>query len=84
MGKTSAKLPDITFKVCDRFLQNLKSRNSQVPNSTVFLDKVDKLIVRLYSQSKSEDLRSRCLDLIDDMAEMGIYELNKALQDFER
>ncbi|WP_027845854.1 hypothetical protein [Mastigocoleus testarum] len=90
LEKTSAKLPDVTFRVCDRFLQNLQSDNPEVRNRTVFANEVSKLIVRLYSQTKNEKLRSpralrsRCLDLIDNMSQMGVYGLNEALQGIER
>ncbi|KAB8330402.1 hypothetical protein SD80_032020 [Scytonema tolypothrichoides VB-61278] len=84
LERTSAKLPDVTFQVCDRFLQNLKSDNPEIRNRTIFADEVTKLLVQLYRQSKKEDLRSRCLDLVDCMAQMGVYGLNEALQEFER
>jgi hypothetical protein len=84
LERISAKLPEVTFRVCDRFLQNLKSNNPEVRNRIIFADEVSKLLVRLYGESKNEDLRSRCLDLVDCMARMGVYGLNEALQELER
>lgn len=84
LDKTSAKLPDVTFRVCDRFLQNLTSDNPQVRSRTVFAGEVSKLLVRLYSQSKNKNLQTRCLDLVDCMVEIGVYGLNEVLQEFER
>jgi hypothetical protein len=47
-------------------------------------NEVSELLIRVYSQSKDETLRSRCVDLVDRMIQMGTYGLDKALQQFER
>ena len=86
LEKTRAKLPDaLTYRVCDRFFKDLQSNDANIHNPKRFrADKVSKLLVRLYSQSKNQQLKSDCLNLIDIMAEMEVYELTQVLTEYER
>jgi hypothetical protein len=85
LEKTTAKLPDITYRVCNRFLEDLSSDDAEVRDHRIFrADRVSKLLVQLYSQSKDQALQSRCLDLIDLMSQMEVYGLTEALTQFER
>ncbi len=85
LEKTTAKLPDdITYKVCDRFLESLKSENNNVRQYGIKGDKVSKLILKLYSQNNDPELKSLCLDLIDSMIQMGVYGLAEELRQYER
>lgn len=38
------------------------------------------VVLRLYRQ-EDQDLRTRCLDIIDKLAEFNLYDLEEALQD---
>jgi len=85
LEKTTAKLPDITYRVCNRFLEDLSSDDAEVRDHRIFrADRVSKLLVQLYSQSKDQVLQSRCLDLIDLMSQMEVYGLTEALTQYER
>ena len=83
LEKTSAKLPQITFLVCDRFIQDLQAQPSEQRSYSRDADKVSQLLIRLYSQSNRK-MRSQCLDLIDHLCEMNVYGLDKALVEYER
>jgi len=45
---------------------------------------LSKLLVRLYSQSTDEAVKTRCLDLIDRMVQLGAFGLADALAAYER
>ncbi|GAB1543373.1 hypothetical protein NUACC21_60470 [Scytonema sp. NUACC21] len=85
LQKTTAKLPDITYLVCEKFIDSCGSSAADIrTRSAADANEVSELLIRLYSQSKDETLRSRCLDLVDRMMQMETYGLDKALQEFER
>ena len=86
LEKTTAKLPDaVTYRVCDRFIEGLKSDDADVSQrARLEADKVSKLLLQLYSQSKNQELQLRCLDLIDFMTQMEVYQLAEALTQYER
>lgn len=85
LEKTTAKLPDITYLVCEKFVRYFSLMAADIrTRSASDADKISELLIRVYSQSKDENLRSRCLDLVDSLTETGAYGLDKALQQFER
>ncbi|MBE9214525.1 ATP-binding protein [Plectonema cf. radiosum LEGE 06105] len=92
LDKTTAKLPDITCSICEKIVRISKSDNRSDASHIPYADKISKLLIRVYSQSKDKKLRSacssaslsRCLDIVDCIAQTGVYGLNKALQEFER
>lgn len=77
LEKTTAKLPDITYLACKQFI-------NAVDSNAVDANIISQLLVRVYSQSKDQALRARCLDLIDRLAQMEAYGLNEALALIER
>jgi hypothetical protein len=86
LEETTAKLPDeVTYRVCDRFLDAVESDATNT-RSRSFIDaeKVSTLLLQVYSQSKNQAFQSRCLDLIDRMAQMEAYGLDQALTQYER
>ncbi|MEG4396158.1 hypothetical protein [Microcoleus sp. BROC3] len=86
LEKTTAKLPDaVTYRVCDRFREGLQSDDADVSQrARLEADKVSKLLLQLYSQSENKELQLRCLDLIDFMTQMEVYQLAEALTQYER
>jgi hypothetical protein len=84
LEKTTAKLPDITCSICEKIVSVSKSNNPSDASHIPYADKISKLLIRVYSQSKDKKLRSRCLDLVDSMSQTGVYGLSEALQEFER
>lgn len=85
LEKTTAKLPAITCLVCERFVDSFGSSTADIRTSSAAdADIISELLIRVYSQSKNQALQSRCLDVVDGMAQLGTYGLDKALQQFER
>jgi hypothetical protein len=80
LEKTTAKLPQIVIQVCERALDN-KTNNM---NHGIDMTIMSKLLLRVYSQDSNPSLQSRCLDIVDRMTQMGVYDLDQALQVFER
>jgi hypothetical protein len=42
-----------------------------------------KIIIRLYSQSRNDTIKKRCLDVIDRMIRVGSFMINETLDKFE-
>ena len=85
LEETTAKLPDaVIYRVCDRFLEGLRSDDSDVrQRAGIKANKVSKLLLKLYNQSKDQELQLRCLDLIDFMSLMEVYGLADALSEYD-
>ena len=45
---------------------------------------ISKLVVRLYAQTTDEILRTKCLDLIDQMEWFGFYGIDAELAEHDR
>ncbi|MEA5471422.1 hypothetical protein [Spirulina sp. 06S082] len=80
LQKTTAELPDITYEVCAHYVQNILKSTEK--NLGISGDNVSQLLIRTYSQKKA--LQSQCLDLIDSLAEISAYGLEKNLASYER
>jgi len=85
LEKTTAKLPnEVTYRVCDRFLEGLRSDDADVrERGSIKADEVSQLLLQLYSQ-KDPNLKLRCLDLIDFMTQMEVYKLAEVLTQYDR
>jgi hypothetical protein len=85
LEKTTAKLPDVTCLVCEKFVDSFGSATADIRTSSAAdADIISELLIRVYSQNKNQALQSRCLDVVDRMAQLETYGLDKALQQFER
>lgn len=83
LEKTTSKLPKSTYRICERFIQNITGKGAQ--NSSRSITLVNQILVRLYSQnSRDLDFQSQCLDLLDQMIKIGIFGLEQSLAPFER
>lgn len=74
----------MTCLVCEKFIDSYGSVADIRTLIAAKADEVSELLIRVYSQSQSQALRSRCLDLVDRLTQIGAYGLDKALQQFER
>lgn len=78
-------LPDITIEVCEQFFKLIN--NSKVPKNGVGTSatamKVSELVFRLYGQTKNNETRLRCLDLIDCMLKKHIPKIERTLSQYE-
>lgn len=86
LEKATSKLPKSTYRVCERFVQGITDENAQKRSGALSdVSSVSQLLVRLYSQNGRDlVLQSQCLDLIDQMIEIGAYGLERSLTPFER
>jgi hypothetical protein len=80
LEKTTAKLPQVIIQVCERLLDNETSNMKYGINMSI----MSQLLLRVYSQDADPSFQSQCLDIVDRMTQMGIYELDQALQIYER
>lgn len=83
LENTTAKLPDVTCMVCERFFDTFGPEAGDT-HTAYIADQVSKLIVRIYSQNTDTILKKRCLDLIDRMTQIGVYGLDNVLAVYER
>jgi hypothetical protein len=86
LEETTAKLPDeATYRVCERFLDAVDSDDTNTRSrSLIDAARISQLLLQVYSQSKNQAFQSRCLDLVDRMAQMEVYGLDQALTQYER
>ncbi|MBN1932102.1 MAG: hypothetical protein JW786_10900, partial [Desulfobacterales bacterium] len=84
LRKTTARLPDITCNVCERFVDIMEAEFSGKPLYAGNTDTINQLIFRLYSQSNDESVKTRCLNMIDRMIYLGGYGVDKVLSLYER
>lgn len=84
LEKTTAKLPEVTCLVCEKFVESFGIESGDIRTSSAGdSNTISKLLIRVYSQnSRNSKLQSRCLDVVDRMMEMGSYGLDKALLDY--
>ena len=85
LGETTAKLPDITYLVCARFLDTVGPSAGDIrTRHAADADTVSRLIIRVYSQTRDEALGTRCLDVIDRMAQIRAYGFEQTLALYDR
>lgn len=84
LDQSTAKLPDVTCHIGNTFLDRLGAAVGDTRTTAAHLaSNVGKLVIRLYSQTDELAISSRCLDIIDKMAALDAYGVEK-LMDFDR
>jgi hypothetical protein len=85
LDQTTAKLTKATCSVCERFLNIFGREASDIRTGhAADVDMVCRLIVRVYSQTRDEELQTRCLDVIDHMVQMRVFRFEKVLALYDR
>jgi len=86
LDETTAKLPEVTCFVCGRFLDSVGRETGSIQAAaSAHADTVCNLIVRVYSQNTGQpEIQSRCLDLVDQMTDLGVYGYEAALSSLDR
>ncbi len=85
LDQTTAKLPKVTCLVCERFLNTFGREAGDIRTGhAADADIVCRLIVRVYSQTRDDDLQTRCLDVIDRMVQTRAYGFEKVLTLYDR
>lgn len=85
LKRTTAELPEATVSACARFLDLVGQEAADIRTASAGLaDNVVQLLMRAYNQSRSSETQARCLDLFDRMAQLGMYGVDRALDQYER
>jgi hypothetical protein len=81
LSESKRLLPDTALRLCERFVELHGSALADISTSAAgdALD-VGKIVMRVYVHSRDAELRSRCLDLLDRMVEMGAYGIERQLE----
>lgn len=78
-------IPEITINACERFFEVTKEESGDIRTSAAgTVNEVSQLVLRNYNESKNSETKNRCLDLIDYMLKIGVYNLENDLSNFER
>lgn len=85
LGQTTDELPQESVLACERFLDIVGRDAADIGTSAArHADNVVQILVRTYNQSRNSKMQTRCLDLFDRIAELGIYGVSRALDQYER
>lgn len=85
LEETTAKLPEITCTVCERFIETAGEDAADVrTHAAAESYQVTELLVRTYRQHQTESIQSRCLDLLDRLAQARVLGMENAFAEFER
>jgi hypothetical protein len=80
-----AQLPEATLLVCQRFVERVGPEAGDIRSSVAMeASTISKLLVRVYTQSRDEEFRTRCLNVIDQLVAIGAFGLGDALAAVER
>ncbi len=86
LKNTTAKLPLETLTVCEYYVHELANEHA-LTGKGYFRDanSICHLLIKIYSQNTAnQSFQAKCLNLIDQMTEIGVYGLDSALQEYER
>jgi hypothetical protein len=85
LERTTAKIPEVTLLACERFVDvagteaaNISTRHAGEVGTVI------QLALRAYQQSSDRAGLPRSLDLIDRLMELGVYGIDRAMENFER
>ncbi len=85
LDRSIANLPHQVLEVAKRFLDEAGKEAADIrTRRAAFADVIGRLVVRVYGRSSDPRIRSRCLDLIDNMTAIRAYGLEKAITQLER
>jgi hypothetical protein len=84
LEKATDKMPEVIYEICSKLVRE-KFEGNNLDDRFLGIDTISlsNLLLRAYHQSEDLELQSRLLDVIDLMAERGVYGLDKALEEFE-
>lgn len=85
LDESTEQLPDFVFAAAERVLTTVRSGAVGGP-SRLFDSSysIATLVIRLYEQSRVERVRTRCLDLIDEMARNGLPGIGREMAKLDR
>lgn len=79
------QLPEITIRLAERFVAACGSAAGDISTAAAGdSPTVAKLVVRLYAQTNDDHVRTKCLDLIDEMERLAFYGIDSELTEHDR
>jgi len=85
LEQTTAKITKVTLLACERFIDETGTQAADISTRHAGeVNNVIQLTMRAYQQSSEKADTAKSLDLIDRLMELGVYGIDKALEDFER
>jgi len=85
LQKSLTKLPDTILLLIEQFIDKQGVESGDTSTSAAGDSyQISKLLIRLYSQTNSNEIKTRCLDAIDNMIGFGSNGLGNELAQFER
>ncbi|MCP4246310.1 MAG: ATP-binding protein [bacterium] len=85
LERTTARLPDVTISVCERFIVISAPPGGDMRTQVAGdADRLSELIIRAYHQTGDQTTNSRCLDTIDNLLCHGAAGLQRVLGELDR
>ena len=85
LEESTWQLPDITIRLAERFIAKCGTAAGDISTAAAGdSPTVSKLVVRLYTQTDDDSIRTKCLDLIDEMECLAFYEIDQQLAEHDR
>lgn len=85
LEQTTAKLPDLTCLVCEHLLTSAGGSVGDITTEVSYhVHTLSQLIIRIYEQTSSPDIKKRCLDLLDQLLQKRVYALEELLEGYNR
>jgi hypothetical protein len=82
LERSQQQLPEVTIEACERFVELAGDSGMRQLISGTY--PVSRLVIRLYEESVREQLRSRCLNLVDRMIARRLFETDQSLKGRDR
>jgi len=85
LERTTTKLPDLTCLICEQLLTNFDNMVGNITTQIAYhAQTLGHLIVRIYEQTDSSEVKQRCLNLLDEMLRKKVYNLEIVLEEYRR
>jgi hypothetical protein len=85
LERAPGHMPTLLLAAVERFLATTGREAADVSTGAAFTaGEAGDLLIRAYSQTEDEDIRRRCLDLIDGLLEQEAYGIDRALETLSR
>lgn len=85
LKESTALLPDVTCAIPEKIVsEHLKQTPNQSIEQHRMVYGLPELVVRLYEQTPDSDVKTRCLNCVDSMLELGMGTLETELNKIER
>jgi hypothetical protein len=82
---STAKLPDLTCLICEQLLVSSGQSAGDITTEVSYhVHTLSQLIVRLYDQTDTAEIKKRCLDLLDELLQKRVYALEQVLEAYNR